>query len=781
MIAGIFPKRNSGTMGRLIIISNRLPFSLDREGDKVNIRQSSGGLVSAIKSYFENSGQRPGSHTRPDTNPHPDNKPPKAPVREDFAEKIWMGVADFPQADWDMAAVQHVYKPDFTVLPVFMEKEIYDNYYNGFSNSVLWPLFHYFSSLASYETRYFEAYTQVNQLFADKIAPLLQPDDVVWIHDYQLMLLPQMIRARHPEASIGFFLHIPFPSYEIFRLLPAEWKKKLLQGLMGADLIGFHTYDYVQHFLQSVKMLLGAENNFHNLQYLDRLIRIDLFPIGIDYNKFHEATLDHAVLEMRNKIRTNFEDKKIVFSVDRMDYTKGLMHRLNGFEYFLERYPEWRGKMVFILNIVPSRSEIPAYNERKKMIEEKIGAINGRFSSISWQPVIYRYNHLPFTELVALYQAADAALVTPLRDGMNLVAKEYVASCASGRGVLILSELAGAASELSEAILVNPTDIEEVASSITRALAMPMYEQRNRLSLMQRRLQDYDVVRWVNDFLEQLAQVKLEQQKQKVRFLDDRAVDEIRRHFQRAKNRCFLLDYDGTLVPFSSLPSEAAPDNAVKELLRDLSADPRNHIVVISGRDVSSLEGWLGMLPLTLVAEHGASFKMRNTPWHQLVSVSDLWKEEIRRVMQLFVARCAGSFIEEKTNTIAWHYRNTQSGLGFSRSRELLNTLSNLIQNTTLQIIDGNKVVEVRLSGFDKGATALKIIKETDPDFILCMGDDTTDEDMFKALEGEAYTIKVSNGSSSAQYTILSQSQVLPLLKLLTKPPTLIPQEHAST
>lgn len=735
-------------MGRLIVISNRLPFSLDRDGDKVTIRQSSGGLVSAIKSYFENTAVNKG----------------------DLTEKLWMGVADFPQEDWDQARAAQVDEQEFGVVPVYVDKDLYDNYYSGFSNSVLWPLFHYFSSLAEYESRYFEAYIQVNQLFAEKIVPLLQPGDQVWVHDYQLMLLPHLIRQKSPDATIGFFLHIPFPSYEIYRLMPTEWKKTLLHGVMGADLIGFHTYDYVQHFLQSVKMLLGVDNYFHNLQYQDRLVRIDLFPIGIDFNKFHEAGSDPEVVEMRNKVRANLEDKKIIFSVDRLDYTKGLMYRLNGFEYFLERYPEWREKMVFILNIVPSRSTISAYNDWKKMIEEKVGTLNGRYSTISWQPIIYRYNHLSFKELAALYQAADAALITPLRDGMNLVAKEYVASSIAGKGVLILSELAGAASELSEAILVNPTDTAEVANSITRALAMPLYEQRNRIALMQRRLQEYDVFKWVNDFMDQLAQVKQEQQKQKVKILDNKVIAGIRRHYQRSKNRCLLLDYDGTLVPFSRLPSEAAPDNAVKDLLQRLSVDPKNHVIIVSGRDVSSLERWLGNMPLTLVAEHGASFKVRNGAWQQLVSVSDLWKDEIRRIMQLFVIRCAGSFIEEKANTIAWHYRNTQTGLGFSRSRELLNTLSQLIQNTTLQVIDGNKVVEVRIAGFDKGATALKILGETDPDFVLCMGDDTTDEDMFKALEGEAYTIKVNNGASAAQYTILSQQQVLPLLNLLVQP-----------
>jgi len=734
-------------MGRLIIISNRLPFSLDREGDKVSLRQSSGGLVSAIKSYFENAGAQ----------------------RGDLTGKMWIGVADFPQEDWDQVASAHAAEQDFDITPIFPDKDVYDKYYNGFSNSVLWPLFHYFSSLAEYEGHYFDAYLQMNQLFAEKIIPILEPDDQVWIHDYQLMILPHLLRQKKPDATIGFFLHIPFPSYEIFRLMPTEWKKTLLHGVMGADLIGFHTYDYVQHFLSSVKMLLGVDNYFHNLQYQDRLIRIDLFPIGIDYNKFHQMVADPEVEEIRTKIRAQFEDRKLVFSVDRLDYTKGLMQRLNGFEYFLERYPEWREKMVFVLNVVPSRDTIPAYNDRKKQIEEKIGTINGRFSTISWQPLIYRYNHLPFRDLVALYQAADAALITPLRDGMNLVAKEYVAS-SLGRGVLILSELAGAASELSEAILVNPTDTSEVASSITRALAMPLYEQRNRISLMQRRLQEYDVFKWVNDFMDQLQQVKAEQRKQKVKVLDEKTLTSIRRHYQRSSNRCLLLDYDGTLVPFSRIPSEAAPDNSVKDILSKLSADPKNHVVIISGRDLSSLDRWLGSLPVTLVAEHGASTRPRNGSWQQMVSVSDLWKEEIRRVMQAFVIRCAGSFIEEKTNTIAWHYRNTQTGLGFSRSRELLNTLSQLIQNTTLQVIDGNKVVEVRISGFDKGASALRILGETDPDFVLCLGDDTTDEDMFKALEGEAYTIKVNNGASAAQYTILSQQQVLPLLNSLLAP-----------
>ncbi len=737
-------------MARLIIISNRLPFSVDRDGGQVKIRQSSGGLVSAIKSYFESD----------------------ITGGQSITERMWMGVADFSKDDWNNEVSPLMEKYDFTAVPLFIDKPLYKDYYNGFSNSVLWPLFHYFPSVAEYQSNYFDAYTQVNLQFADALAPLLRPDDVIWIHDYQLMLLPELLRLRQPDAMIGFFLHIPFPSYEILRLMPTEWKMSLLRGLMGADLVGFHTYDYVQHFIQSVRMVLGADNYFHNIQYHNRLVKIDLFPIGVDYKKFNRSAYDPEILDLRNEVKRNFEGKKIIFSVDRLDYTKGLMDRLNGFEYFLTQYPEWQEKVVFILNVVPSRDEIPAYADRKRNIEEKIGTINGKFSSISWQPVIYRFNHLPFNELAALYQAADVALITPLRDGMNLVAKEFVASNATQRGVLILSELAGAASELNEALLVNPTDIKDVSNAIVKALTMPLAEQKQRMALMQKRLADYDVVKWVTDFLDQLVNVKKDQEKLKTKLLDDRTMEQYQRKYQQAARRCLLLDYDGTLVPFARLPQDAMPSSELKELLAKLSGDEKNHVVIISGREANTLEKWLGYLPISLVAEHGASFKMKHENWQQSVPMSDQWKEEIRPVMQKFVSRCVGSFIEEKTNTIAWHYRNTHPDLGFSRSRELINNLTQMLQNTLLQVIDGNKVVEVRMSGFDKGIMALKIVNETNPDFVLCIGDDTTDEDMFKALGPDAFTLKVSNGPTAAHYTVLSQLNVLPLLNELTQPLT---------
>jgi trehalose 6-phosphate synthase/phosphatase len=732
-------------MGRLIIISNRLPFSIDKSGAELVVRQSSGGLVSALKSYFESQSAT------------------------EYSDKIWVGSVDTTEEEWRKAAAEGLIPSDFAIEPVFPEEKMYNDYYNGFSNSTLWPLFHYFPSIVEYRKEYFDAYTRINQLFAEKIAAIYQPGDVVWVHDYQLMLLPNMIRQRIGDATIGFFLHIPFPSYEIFRLMPTDWKKALLEGLMGADLVGFHTHDYVQHFIQSTKMIVKVESQFNTIYYNNRVVKADQFPIGIDYEKFKQASVNETVVRIVEGLEEKFYDQKVIFSVDRLDYTKGLNYRLDGFEEFLNMNPEWIGRVVFILNVVPSRDTIPTYFERKKQIEEKVSTINGKFSTLQWQPLIYRYNHLAFDEMCALYQSTDVALITPLRDGMNLVAKEYIASCID-KGVLILSELTGAASELNEALLVNPTDTTEVAKAINQALNMPLMEQRSRLSYMQRRIGDYTVLRWMNDFLEQLNVSKKEQESLRINILKEDIIQQMTADYANASKRCLLLDYDGTLSPFQKIPSMAAPSDELMQLLTELTADPANEIVIISGRDANTLTKWLGHLPLNMIAEHGACIKHKGEPWRENITMSTEWKEQIRPIMQLFVDRCAGSFIEEKKSTLAWHYRNTYPELGFMRSRELRNSLMQLTANTPLQVIDGNRVLEVRVVGVDKGASSSQIINFLNPDFILCIGDDTTDEDMFRAIYDKGYTIKVGRGNTAAQHTILSQREVYPFLRRFVVP-----------
>ncbi|RYY51863.1 MAG: bifunctional alpha,alpha-trehalose-phosphate synthase (UDP-forming)/trehalose-phosphatase, partial [Chitinophagaceae bacterium] len=368
----------------------------------------------------------------------------------------------------------------------------YERYYNGFSNSLLWPLFHYFPSFAEYDPSFFDAYITVNRAFYRALAAEIKPGDVVWIHDYHLLPLAGMLRDKFPDLTIGLFLHIPFPSYELFRVIPKRWQKALLEGMLGADLIGFHTAEYVAHFLKTVDMSLKTEHDEQYIQWGTRQVQVDAFPVSIDFEVFNSAFDHPGVDSLRLKYQQMKGKKKMIFSVDRLDYTKGIYNRLIAYERFLQRYPEYKGNIVFVLVMVPSRDTITKYSEKKKLIDEFIGNLNSTVGDISWQPVIYQYDHLDFNELLALYTTCDLALITPLRDGMNLVAKEFVASRKDEKGVLVLSEMAGAAAELKEALLINPNDADELADNIAAGLGMSEEEQRSRMRSMRQLVQKYD-------------------------------------------------------------------------------------------------------------------------------------------------------------------------------------------------------------------------------------------------------------------------------------------------
>lgn len=732
------------TKRRLVVVSNRLPIQLLEKKKGIFIKESDGGLVSALKSYFE-----------------------REQNKDAFSSVLWVGSADFPEARWQ----RYLENPDknggsFEIHPIFIETRTYNKYYNGFCNATIWPLFHYFPSMVEFDEETFRAYEEVNHMFAGKLLSMLRPDDILWIHDYQLMQLPGLVRQGIPQVTIGFFLHIPFPSFEVFRMLHKPWKEKIVAGLLGADLIGFHTHEYVQHFLKTVQMVNGYDHQYRIIVMKDKMVKAEMFPLGIDFDKFHNAHNNQKVIARVEQVRKSFPNKKIIFSVDRLDYTKGVTHRLSGFEQFLDDHPEWREKVVFVLVIVPSRQIISKYNERKKMIEERVGRINGKYSSLEWQPIIYRYSHLPFEDLCALYQSAEVALITPIRDGMNLVAKEYVASQRE-KGVLILSEFAGAANEMGEAILVNPMDKKEVADAIFTALTMAPEEQRQKLEVLQKRLRDYSVSHWVNDFLKQLDEVKEYQISQRTKHASESIIADIVTRYRKASKRHLFLDYDGTLVPFSKHPKLAIPNQELIDLLSQVAADERTRVTIISGRDSGTLEEWFDSLPVNLVAEHGASVRRKNSTWKHHREVDQSWKPIVRPTMDLFSQRSPGSFVEEKTHTLAWHYRNVLPELGFIRSRELLDNLHHLVRNTPLQIIDGNKVIEVRVSGVDKGSVAKRLLQDDDYDFIMAVGDDKTDEDMFKALADRAVTVKIGGGHTAAQYSLSNQQEVIHLLHQL--------------
>ncbi|HEX2532816.1 MAG TPA: bifunctional alpha,alpha-trehalose-phosphate synthase (UDP-forming)/trehalose-phosphatase [Chitinophagaceae bacterium] len=724
---------------RLFIVANRLPVTVDESGV---MTPCSGGLVSAISSYLSHACSRP------------------------FNEVFWSGVPGCSPAAW-AASDPSAQKVHYRYLPVFVEKKRYEGYYGGFANSVLWPLFHYFPSYAEYVAGPWEHYLEVNAAFAEVLQHQLRPQDTVWIHDYHLLPLAGLLREAVPGITIGFFLHIPFPSHELVRLLPRHWQVALLQGMLGADLIGFHTMDYAVHFLQSVQLVLGLDNEQHVLQYRDRLVKVDVFPISVDFLQFHQAYGDPGVAVARQSIREGLPGKKILFSVDRLDYTKGLNNRLKAYACFLRNNPQYHGKVVFIMVIVPSRDNLARYAERKRTIDETISGINSELGSLHWQPVIYQYQSLSFEQMVALYTAADLAFITPLRDGMNLVAKEFVASREDGRGVLLLSEMAGAARELTTALIINPNDLNEMAEKIRTGLEMPPEEQGERIAHMQARLRDYDVQTWAGDFLTQLNGIKCRQQTFAEEHLDTYTRCRLLDEYRVAGRRLLLLDYDGTLVPFSSNPEQARPGLPLLHLLQRLCADESNDVYLISGRTAAWLEQHFGSLHLHLIGEHGAQIRHPGTPWTELPDDRGDWKQGVRAIMESYTRRCPDTIIEAKQFSMVWHYRNANAEQGRLRSQELAAELQEFVHHLGLLVQKGNKIVEVRRHDVHKGTAVVKA-GGLDPaySFVLALGDDTTDEDMFRALlhRPQSYTIKVGAGASFARYNLLNPQMVLSLL-----------------
>jgi trehalose 6-phosphate synthase/phosphatase len=726
---------------RLFIVSNRLPLTIE---DEKGIQPVSGGLVSSLGSYLQQKDKE-----------------------DSFAEIYWAGVPGCQVNTW-FEHSKNITQGTFTYLPVFVPRSEYEDYYNGLSNAVIWPLFHYFPSFAEYHAESFLSYQQVNQRFADTLLKHLRPGDTVWIHDYHLLSLAALLRNEVPELTIGFFLHIPFPSFELFRLLPRNWQQELLKGMLGADLIGFHTIDYATHFLQSILTVLGLDNERHTIHYNNRLIKVDVFPIGIDFDKYHQAYQHPGIALHRERLLAQMNNRKIIFSVDRLDYTKGVHNRLKAFDYFLQQNPGYHNKIVFILVIVPSRDTIPKYMERKRLIDELISNINSKTGNINWIPVIYQYNHLEFEEIMALYSACDLALITPLRDGMNLVAKEFIASRQDKKGVLVLSEMAGAARELTDALVINPNDVVEMAQKIKEGLEMPVVEQATRLETMQKRIATYDIHAWAEDFVHEMEQIKRRQQSFQIRFMDEFTRYNLFDNYRIAPNRLLLLDYDGTLVPFTANPNDAIPNPGLLQLLHNLAETAGNTVYIISGRSSAWLEKHLGMIPVNLVAEHGARYK-RNGQWVSEVQTSQDWKDQVQNIMEMYERRCANSFIEEKDFSMVWHYRNANIDQGKLKAHELANDLNEYIHHRNLQVLMGNKIVEVKQSGFNKGSFIKNMLSQARYDFTLAMGDDKTDEDMFKALlnREKSFTIKIGMDASYAQYNLHTPQMAIALLEAM--------------
>lgn len=724
-------------MSKTIIVSNRLPVKITQEDNQLFFNSSEGGLATGLGSIYKEK------------------------------DNIWIG---WPGMTIDKNEEEHVTEKlkDLNLIPVFLEEEEIKRYYEGFSNEILWPVFHYISTYARFDLDNWESYKAVNEKFAQAILPHLEPGDILWIHDYQLLLLPEIIRRNVPDVSIAFFQHIPFPSQELFRLIP--WRKELLKGMLGADLIGFHTFDDVRHFISAASHLLDLHVDGNMIRTGDRTIAIEPFPMGIDSEKFSSLSNDETVKEHIESLKNHYKDQKIFLSIDRLDYSKGIIQRLEAFELFLQENPDYHEKVILFMIVVPSRDNVPEYQRLKDDIDRIVGNINSHYRKFDWYPVAYFYQSYPIEFLSALYNIADVCLITPMRDGMNLVCKEYVASRNGNTGVLILSEMAGASKELIDAIIVNPNNIHEVKNALIEALNMPIDEMEERMIGMRQMVFKYNIYHWVKIYMRRLTEVKKIQLSMKAGRVKDSIREQILQSYNKAQNRLILLDYDGTLVGFKKQIDLAFPDEDLYTLLSQFTSDEKNHTAIISGRKYETLEQWFGNRELDLIAEHGAWRKKITEQWIQKEDLSNAWKDEVHILMDTFCDRTPGAFVEEKSYSLAWHYRKVQKGLGALRANELMDNLRYMITAYGLQLLNGDKVVEVKNSEVNKGRATSTLLNQNDYDFILAIGDDYTDEDIFKALPEKAYTIKVGNHISAASYYVEDFNEVRELLRSLVDP-----------
>lgn len=712
---------------RVVLVSNRLPVRVRLSGSRVEIEQTVGGLATGL------------------AGPHRDR------------EGVWVG---WPGDTARLDAPQRLELDEILrgrrLVPIHLSPSEVQRYYEGFSNSVLWPLLHSMPTRMPLECRDWEAYVAANERFADAVVAQWRPGDLVWIHDYQLLLVPALLRARLPSARVGLFLHVPFPASDVFRVLPR--RAEILRGMLGADLIGFQTFGDQSNFLSAILRALGVEADVDRLEVGGREVQVGVFPIGVDFSAFDAPGGDEAV--GRDLARAGAPGEALLLGIDRLDYTKGIPRRLLAFERLLERHPRWKKRVRLLQVSVPTREGVAAYRDLRRQVDELAGRINGDWSTIGWVPVHQIHRSFDNAQLRTLYRRARVMVVSPLRDGMNLVAKEFVASRRDEHGVLVLSEFAGAAAELSEALIVNPHDVDGMADALHTALSMPESEQIARMRTMRERLRATDVDAWSAGFLGSLADAG----RRSVATPISPDASEFAR-LVVSPSLCLMLDYDGTLVPLAPSPAEAAPGSELIKLLGQLAALPGVEVHVVSGRDAPTLEGWLGALPIHLHAEHGGRWRPIGAPWGDAPADLGTWKGAVRDAMRVFAGRTPGTLVEEKATGLAWHYRGADAEQGAAAGRELRHHLRALLANAPVEVIAGSKVIEVRPQGVHKGLAVARALAGSPGATLLAFGDDRTDDDLFAALPDGSVAVAVGDRPARAAWHVADPASVRALLR----------------
>lgn len=734
------------TKAKRIFVSNRLPYSLNAKTQE--LVRGSGGLVSALMGVT---------------------------LDTPFA---WFGFETQSATVDELKRKAKTAKPNMDLYPVVLDKKLYDSYYDNFSNDVLWPLFHYESQNTVFNREHWNSYVKANQVMAEAILQVANPEDVIWVHDFHFLLLPKMLKDKNPELKVGFFLHIPFPSFEIYRQLPV--REEILTALSHCDLIGFHEHSYVRHFSVCLKAILGHDSSFFKAEIGSHTLRFGVYPISIDVDYLRNRAQQPDVAEQTKKYHELIKSKFLILGVDRLDYTKGIELKLKGFRRALQKYPQLQGQVSLLQVAVPTRTAVSAYIRLKKEVDRLIGTINGEFGQPGYSPVQYIFNSVNEKQLLALYRRANGVLITSKRDGMNLVAMEFaISQSLQDGGVLILSEFAGVASLLGQALIINPWDEDAIADAIYQATQMPLDERQERLEGLQQILSKYSATQWAQSFLNDLEKSNIDIEAQPLIRLGPppaRWPKSLQNRIRNSPKIRLLLDYDGTLVKIHKKPEQAVLPSNMGLLLQELSENIE--IIIVSGRSKKFLEKQFPDSPYWLAAEHGAFSKTPGEEWRsRLTSDLNSWFPEVERVMNAYSEKVPLSFVEKKEACLVWHFRESPPDFASFQAKKLDEELQAGLANQPVTMVIGNKIVEAKATECNKGIFVRSLMQnEDEPSLYICMGDDRTDEDMFRALGQDGVSIKIGTEDTAAHYQIKSQDEVMFFLRELLQ----IVQERAN-
>ncbi|XP_047308102.1 alpha,alpha-trehalose-phosphate synthase [UDP-forming] 1-like [Impatiens glandulifera] len=757
-----FKQDGRPTKQRLLVVANRLPVSAVRKGeDSWTLEISAGGLVSALLGVNE-------------------------------FEAKWIGWAGVNVPDEIGQITLSKALAEKRCIPVFLDEEIVHQYYNGYCNNILWPLFHYLglpqedrlATTRSFQSQ-FDAYKKANQMFADVVNKHYEEGDIVWCHDYHLMFLPKCLKEYNSSMKVGWFLHTPFPSSEIHRTLPS--RSELLRAVLAADLVGFHTYDYARHFVSACTRILGLEGTPDGVEDQGKLTRVAAFPIGIDSDRFIRALELPQVQDHIKELKGRFAGRKVMLGVDRLDMIKGIPQKILAFEKFLEENPDWRDKVVLLQIAVPTRTDVPEYQKLTCQVHEIVGRINGKFGTLTAVPIHHLDRSLDFHALCALYAVTDVALVTSLRDGMNLVSYEFVACQASKKGVLILSEFAGAAQSLGAgAILVNPWNVSEVAISIGYALNMPAHEREKRHHHNFMHVTTHTSQEWAETFVSELNDTIVEAELRIKQIPPLLPVNIARERYAESNNRLLILGFNATLTEPLDAPGRRGGDQLkemelklhpeLRERLQNLCNDEKTTIVVLSGSDRSCLDENFGEYNMWLAAEHGMFLRHTKGEWMTTMpeNLNMDWVDSVKHVFEYFTERTPRSHFELRETSLVWNYKYADVEFGRLQARDMLQHLwTGPISNAAVDVIQGGRSVEVRAVGVTKGAAIDRILGEIvhnkgmlmPIDYVLCVGHFLPkDEDIYTFFEPElpcetaaATRYKISHTLGASSIKILAQ------------------------